>query len=140
MSEHTSTKITLESIAESIGKLATHEEVRNLATRMEITATREDIKKLPTHDELHHEITKAVSNLPTKHDLGESFDELARMVAVGFRETDKMFVELKTELGDFKDEMGERFSKVDKRFDGVDQRLDRMDVRFDTIESNLQPV
>ncbi len=116
--------ITLESIAESIGRLATHD----------------DIKKLPTHDEVHHIVKKAVNHLPTKKDLSDSFDELARMVAVGFRETDKMFVELKTEMGDFKSEVYERFDKVDERFNKVDMRLDGIDLRLDKVDIRLNKV
>jgi hypothetical protein len=87
-----STKV--DSIAQSIGNLVTREEFKK------------EISKLPTRDEMNTAIS-------------DSFDELARMVAVGFKETNGMIYSL------------------EKRFDGLESRFDGMENRFDGLEETL---
>jgi len=72
----------------------------------------ESIGKLPTHEDVSQIVGDAVKELPTKTDLGESFDELARMVAVGFKETDIMFADV-----------NDRLNKIDGRLYGIETKM-----------------
>ena len=53
-------------------------------------------------------------------------DDLALMVAKGFREVDKRF-----------EQVDKRFEQVDKRFEQIDARFDRLETRFDRLEMSF---
>jgi archaellum component FlaC len=56
------------------------------------------------------------------------FENLARMIQIGFNETAK------------KIEVDKRFEQVDKRFEQVDNRLDHMDARLANIEQDIAEI
>ncbi|MES2314531.1 MAG: hypothetical protein V4524_01155 [Patescibacteria group bacterium] len=110
----------IKTIAESISKLPTYEYIDNA------------VSKLATKDELN-EVKSIVKDLPTKADLENSFDELARMTAVGFNEMDSRFVKIDERF----EQVDERFNQMDIRFDTLEGRFDRLENRFDGLEETV---
>ena len=80
-----SLSISIESISQSIGKLATRDELKEV---------RDQVMKLPTRDEMNTAIS-------------DSFDELARMVAVGFKETNGMIYTLQRDFNGMESRFGD---------------------------------
>ena len=101
-----SLSVKMESIAESIG---------NLATKSELGRLEESIGKLATKEALDNLVVR-VDALPTRKEMNDmiekAVDELAEATGKGFAGVDKRFVE------------------VDKRFDALEQKVDRMDTRL----------
>ena len=91
------------------------------------------VSKLATKDELN-EVKNIVKGLPTKTDLDDSFDELARMVAVGFKENDEMYNGLKSELGDFRSEVRDRFEEVNTRLENSDIKINNVETKMGRTE------
>jgi predicted nucleic acid-binding Zn-ribbon protein len=60
-------------------------------------------------------------------------DELARMVADGFKEMRDGF----TAIDERFSSIDERFSSIDKRFGSIDERFDAVDQRFDGMEQRF---
>jgi tetrahydromethanopterin S-methyltransferase subunit G len=62
----------------------------------------------------------------------KEFDNLARMIKVGFDETAK-----KADMNSGFEQVDKRFEKVEGRLDHVEGRLDHIDVRLEHIDARL---
>jgi chromosome segregation ATPase len=108
-------KITLESIARSISKLATKEEIAKLATK--------------------DELNTAVSKLATKNELTKSIDDLAGAVKKGFDEVNERLDNLaeksatKTELYETETRLGKKIDVLDDKIEKIYTYIGKMEVR-----------
>jgi hypothetical protein len=150
-------KVTLESIARSISKLATKEEISKLATKDELSsatsklATKDELSsatsKLATKDELSSatsklatkdELRSATSKLATKDELSSAIsklatkDELHKAVS-GLATRDEMNKVIDDLAGAVKkgfDEVHGKFTEVNEHLAKIDFKIERMDTRF----------
>ena len=60
-------------------------------------------------------------------------NELARMVAEGFKGVDKRFDEVDKRF----EKIDKQFNKIDDKFEQVDNRLEHIDARLDTMSKDI---
>jgi copper chaperone CopZ len=103
--------VTLESVSVSVESISVS--VESLSVSLE--AISQSIARLPTRDEMNTAIS-------------DSFDELARMVAVGFKETNGMIYQLQRD-----------FNGMESRFNDLEETVsNNYGFRLRKIESRLQ--
>ena len=82
--------------------------------------TKKDLSQI--RNAVRQEVRATTKNLATKRGVRRAVDNLATIVAKGFKQVDK------------------RFEGIDKRFGGIDKRLELIDKRLEKIDAEIRHI